>query len=144
VRAGRRASWGMLQPRASDRYLAGSQGLSHLVELGSLQWLTAVDIALQLSMRRGTTSADSACGYDIVGRLGLQRIAAGGSALLGFFGAVHHRKTARATSLVCWLGSGGHVCGCNIEMWSAFGYVLKFRWRLLEAWQYTHLSGGNY
>jgi hypothetical protein len=36
VCVGRRASWGMLRPHVGDRYLADSQGLSHLVELGSL------------------------------------------------------------------------------------------------------------
>jgi hypothetical protein len=38
----------MLQPRAGDHYLVDSQGLSHLVELGSLQRLAAVDICFAI------------------------------------------------------------------------------------------------
>ena len=49
-------------------------------------------------MRRGTASEGGACSTIIVGRLGLQRTAAGCSALLGDSGVVHHRKMAQATT----------------------------------------------
>ena len=77
-------------------------------------------VAWQLSVRCGTASVDGACGNDIVGRLGLQRTAAGGSAELSYVGAVHHRKTAQATSLVCWIGGGGLVRGWSNEAMSTF------------------------
>jgi hypothetical protein len=60
-------------------------------------------------------SEGGACGNDIVRRLGLQRIVAGGSTLLGFSVAVHRWKTTQATSLVCWLGSGGLVRGAALR-----------------------------
>jgi len=72
------------------------------VRSGCLQRTAAVDIAWQLSVRRGTASEGGACGTIIVGRLGLQRTAAGCSALLGNSGVVHRRKMAQATT---WLAS---------------------------------------
>jgi hypothetical protein len=53
---------------------------------------------LALFVRRGTASEDSTRSNDIVGRLGLQRITAGCSALLGDSSAVHHRKMAQVTT----------------------------------------------
>ena len=49
---------------------------------GCLQRTAAVDIAWQLSVRRGTASEGGACGNDKVGRLDLQRIVAGSPATL--------------------------------------------------------------
>jgi hypothetical protein len=57
---------------------------------------------------------DGACGNDNVGRLGLQRIAAGCLAWLGSSGAVQHRLTVQSTSLVSWFVNGGFMQGrCN-------------------------------
>jgi len=50
----------------------------------------------------------------------LQRTAAGGSAELSYVGAVHRRKTAQATSLVCWIGGGGLVRGWSNKVMSTF------------------------
>ena len=69
---------------------------------GCLQRTAAVDIAWQLSVRRGRASEGGACGTIIVGQLGLQQTAAGCSALLGNSGVVHHRKMAQVTT---WLAS---------------------------------------
>jgi hypothetical protein len=51
-------------------------------------------------VRCRTASEDGACSNDIVGQLGLQRIAAGCSASLDDSDAVHHRKT---TQMTIWL-----------------------------------------
>ena len=69
---------------------------------GCLQRTAVVDIAWQLSVRRGTASVGGACGTIIVGQLGLQRTAAGCSTLLGNSGVVHRRMAAQATT---WLAS---------------------------------------
>ena len=72
------------------------------VGFGCLQRTAAAGVAWQLSVRRGTASEGGACSTNIVGRLGLQRTAAGCSALLGDSGVVHRRMTAQATT---WLAS---------------------------------------
>ena len=63
-----------------------------------LQRTMAVDIAWQLLVRRGTVSEDGACDTIIVGRLGLQRTAAGCSALVDNSGVVLRRKMAQVTT----------------------------------------------
>jgi hypothetical protein len=75
--------------------------------VGCLQRTAAASVAWQRSMRRGTALEDGACGNNIVGRLGLQRTAAGCSAWLGPSGAVQRRKMAQVTSLACCYGGGG-------------------------------------
>jgi hypothetical protein len=64
-------------------------------------------------------SDDGACGNDNVGRLGLQRIAAGCSAWLGSSDAEQRRLTAQATSLISWFDSGGFMQGRSNEVKSA-------------------------
>ena len=49
-----------------------------------LQRTAAASVAWQPLVRRGTASKDGACGIGIMGQFGLQRIAAGCSAWLGF------------------------------------------------------------
>ena len=49
-----------------------------------LQRTAAASVAWQPLVRRGTASNDDACGIGIMRRLGLQRIATGYSAWLGF------------------------------------------------------------
>src|SRR6185312_10134203 len=63
-----------------------------------LQRTTAAGVAWQLPVRCGTASEDGARSIDTVGRLDLQRTAAGCSASLSDSGAVHRRKTARTTT----------------------------------------------
>ena len=64
--------------------------------------VVAASAAWRLSVRCGTTLEDGVCGIDNMGRLGLQRTAAGCSALLGDSGVVHRRMAAQATT---WLAS---------------------------------------
>ena len=49
-----------------------------------LQRTAAASVAWQPLVRHGTASKDGACGIGIMGQFGLQRIAAGCSAWLGF------------------------------------------------------------
>ena len=55
-----------------------------IVDCGCLLWTAAAGVAWQPSVRRGTASKDGTGGLGIMGQLGLQRIAAGCSAWLGF------------------------------------------------------------
>jgi len=73
-----------------------------VVGSGCLQRTTAAGVVWQLSVRRGTASEDGACSTFMVGRLGLQRTAAGCLVLLSDSGVVHRRKTAQATT---WFAS---------------------------------------
>ena len=66
----------------------------------SMQRIAADGVAWQLPVRCGTMSEDGAYSNDIMGRLSLQRTAAGCSASLGDSGAVHRRKMAQTTT---WL-----------------------------------------
>ena len=81
-------------------------------------------------MRCGIASGDGACGIDIVQRLGLQRIAAGGSALLDHSGVIHRRKTAQETTLACWHGGGSLLRGWSNEVMSVFGWGMAVLWKL--------------
>ena len=67
-----------------------------------LQRTTAAGVVWQLSVRRGIVSEDGACSTFMVGRLDLQRTAAGCLILLSDSGVVHRRKTAQATT---WFAS---------------------------------------
>jgi len=89
---------GCLALVAATKIILAVGGCHMDVGSGCLQRTAVVDIAWQLSMRRGTASDDGACITITVGRLGLQRTAAGCSALLGNSGVVHHRKMAQATT----------------------------------------------
>jgi len=64
--------------------VAAVGGCRMFVGCGCLQRTAAAGVAWQLSVWRGTASKDGACGTGILGRLGLQRIAAGCSTWLGF------------------------------------------------------------
>ena len=81
-------------------------------------------------MRCGIASGDGACGIDIVQRLGLQRIAAGGSAPLDFSGVIHHQKTAQATTLACWHGGRSLLRGWSNEVMPVFDWSLAVLWKL--------------
>jgi hypothetical protein len=59
-------------------------GCRMFVVCGCLQRTVMSGVALQLSVRCGTASKDGTRGIGIMGRLGLQRTAAGCSAWLGF------------------------------------------------------------
>ena len=59
-------------------------GCHMVVDCGSLQRIAAAGVAWQLSVWCGIASKDGAGGFGIMGRLGLQRIAVGCSAWLGF------------------------------------------------------------
>ena len=75
-----------------------------------LQRTTAAIVAWQLPVRCGTASEDGARNIDTVGRLGLQRTAAGCSASLSDSGAVHRQKTVR--TITCFAGMmAAAVCG---------------------------------
>ena len=93
-----RAPRGCLALVAATKIILAAGGCHMGVGSGCLQRTAAVDIACQLSVRRGTASEGGACDTIIEGRLGLQRTAAGCSALLGNFGVVHHRKMAQVTT----------------------------------------------
>ena len=86
----------------TTKIILSAGGCHVVVGYGCLQWIAAADIAWQLSVRRGTASEGGACSTIIVGRLGLQRTAAGCLALLGNSGVAHRRKMAQATT---WLAS---------------------------------------
>ncbi|RCV19025.1 hypothetical protein SETIT_3G350500v2 [Setaria italica] len=61
-----------------------SRGCLMVIGFGFLQRTAAAGVAWQRSVRRRTASEDCTCGNGIVGRLGLQRTAAGCSAWLGY------------------------------------------------------------
>ena len=79
-------------------------GVISLCRCGCWQRTVAAGVARQLSVRCGTASGDGACGIDIMRRLGLQRIAAGGSALLDYSGVIHRRKDGASDylGLLAW------------------------------------------
>lgn len=76
-----------------------------VVGLGHLQQTTVVSVAWQRSVRRGTTSEDGTCGNGIIGQLGLQRIAAGCLARLGYRCSASSEDGANDfSSLLTWWG----------------------------------------
>ena len=74
----------LLSPRGGVRSFGGGRRLSLGCRCGYLQRIAAAGDAWQLSVRRGTTSKDGACGIDTRGQLGLQRTAAGRLAWLSY------------------------------------------------------------
>ena len=92
---------------------------------GSGSWRLA-----RLSIRCGTTSEGGACGNGNVGQLGLQQIAAGGSALLDYFGVIHRRETAQATTLACCHGGGSLLRRWSNEVMLVFGWGMAVLWKL--------------
>ena len=119
-------------------------GVLSLCRCDCWQRTVAASVARQLSVRCGTTSGDDACGIDIVRRLGLQRIAAGGSALLDYSSVIHRRKTAQVTTLACWHGGGSFLHGWSNEVMSIFCWGMAVLWRLLEAGQLCLYPDGDF
>ena len=105
-------------------------GVISLHRCGCWQRTVAAGVAWQLLVWCGTTSGDGACGIDIVRRLGLQQIAAGGSAPLDYSGVIHRRKTAQATTLACWQGGASLLRGWSNEVMSVFGWGMAVLWKL--------------
>ena len=119
-------------------------GVFSLRRCGCWQRTVVAGVAWQLSVRCGTTSGDGACGIDIVRRLGLQQIAAGGSALLDYFVVIHCRKTAQATTLACWHDDGSLLRGWSNKVMSVFCWGMAVLWRLLEAGQLCLYPDGDF
>ena len=111
-------------------HLWWQSGVISLCRCGCWQRTVAAGVARQLSVRCGTASGDGACGIDIMRRLGLQRIAVGGSALLDYFDVIHRRKTAQATTLACWHGGGSLLHGWSNEVMLVFGWGMAVLWKL--------------
>ena len=121
-------------------------GVFSLRRYGCWQWTMAAGVAWQLSVWCGTTSGDGACGIDIVRRLGLQRIAVGGSALLDYFDVIHRRKDGASDYLVLLARRResfarveqrgdvgirlGH--GCSLEALGSGATPPLSRWQLLK------------
>ena len=119
-------------------------GVISLCRCGCWQRTVAAGVARQLSVRCGTTLGDGACGIDIVRRLGLQRIAAGGSTRLDYSGVIHCRRTVQVTTLACWHGGGSLLHRWSNEVMSVFCWGMPVLWRLLEAGQLCLYPDGNF
>ena len=101
---------------AATNIMPAARGLRMGVGFGCLQRIAAAGIAWQLSVRRGTASEDGACSNDTMGRLGLQRTTAGCSASLGDSDAVHHWKTAQATTWLAGMMAEAVWRVCNMRL----------------------------
>ena len=77
---------GVAEPTGEVFVVMVEAGGCHMFISGCLQWTTAVSVAWQWSVWRGTVSEDgtSGIGTSIVGLFGLQRIVVGRSVGLGY------------------------------------------------------------
>ena len=106
---------------AVAKFTPAGRGLCTGVVSCCLQRTTVAGVAWQLPVRCGTASEDGARSIDTVGRLDLQRTAAGCSASLSDSGAVHRRKMVQTTTLVCCHDGGSYVHVLCNELLSADG-----------------------
>jgi hypothetical protein len=98
---------------------------------GIVAWVSALAACsgprrLALPVRRRTASEDGACSNDIVGRLGLQRTAAGCSVLVGDSGEVHSRKTVQVTTCLAGLTAKTVYTGGATRCYRSAGAVRLF------------------
>ena len=105
-------------------------GVISLCRCGCWQRTMAAGVARQLSVRCGAASGDGACGIDIMRRLGLQRIAAGGSALLDYFGVNIVGRRCKRLPWLAGMARGSLFRGWCNEVMSVSDWGMAVLWRL--------------
>jgi len=125
---------------AAAKIVPAARGLHKGVGFGYLQRTALAGVAWQLLVWCRTSSEDGARSNDTMGRLGLQRTAAGCSALLGNSGVVHRQKTAQTTTWLAGMMAEGVCAGGATRCCRPVGVARLFLTGFLEMLQYCSSS----